>query len=148
VSVALAVYGGLFVSAFLAATILPLSSEAVMAGLLASRPEEAALLVTKATVANTLGSVVNWLLGRLIERLRGHSWFPVSAEAYARAERRFQQYGLWSLLFAWVPVIGDPLTVVAGALRTPLLPFIALVAIGKAARYAAVAGGMALWAGG
>ncbi len=143
----LAAYGGLFASAFLAATILPLSSEAVLAGLLAVRAGETALLLTVATLANTLGSVVNWGLGRLIERYRGRPWFPVGPERYARAETQFRRYGLWSLLFAWLPVVGDPLTVVAGALRTPLLPFVILVGLGKAARYAAIAAGFAWWAG-
>ena len=144
----LAAYGALFASAFLAATVLPLSSEAVLAGLLAARAGEAPLLLAVATVGNTLGSVVNWLLGRLVERFRDRPWFPVSPERYARAEQQFQRYGLWSLLFAWLPIVGDPLTVVAGALRTPLIPFVLLVGIGKAARYAAIAAGFAWWAGG
>jgi membrane protein YqaA with SNARE-associated domain len=143
----LSAYGLLFASAFLAATILPLSSEAVLAGLMAVRTGETALLLAVATVGNTLGSVVNWGLGRLIEQFRERPWFPVSAERYARAEAQFQRYGFWSLLFAWLPVVGDPLTVVAGALRTPLLPFVILVGIGKAARYAAIAAGFAWWAG-
>jgi membrane protein YqaA with SNARE-associated domain len=143
----LAAYGGLFASAFLAATILPLSSEAVLAGLLAARAGETVWLLVVATVGNTLGSVVNWVLGRLIERLRDRPWFPVSGQRYARAQAQFQRYGLWSLLFAWLPIVGDPLTVVAGALRTPLLPFVLLVGIGKAARYVAIAAGFAWWAG-
>ena len=141
----ISIYGGLFVSSFLAATILPLSSEAVLAGLLVTRAGELPVLLAVATVGNTLGSVVNWLLGRAASRLRDRPWFPLSRERYEAAERRFQRYGMWSLLFAWVPIIGDPLTLIAGALRTPLLPFVILVGIGKAARYAAIAAGVSLW---
>lgn len=143
----IAVYGGLFLSSLLAATILPLSSEAILAGLLAARTGETLPLLAVATAGNTLGSVVNWLIGRAASRLRDRPWFPVSRERYEAAERRFQRYGLWSLLFAWVPIVGDPLTLAAGALRTPLLPFVLLVGIGKAARYGAIAGGFALWWG-
>lgn len=144
---AIAVYGGLFASAFLAATILPASSEAVLAGLLAVRAGEMWALLAVATVGNTLGSAVNWLLGRGLERFRDRPWFPVSEKRYAQAESAFRRYGLWSLPFAWLPVVGDPLTVVAGALRTPFLPFIVLVGIGKAARYLAIAAGFSVWMG-
>jgi membrane protein YqaA with SNARE-associated domain len=118
--------------------LLPLSSEAVFAGLLATARGEPLILFLVATVANTLGSAVNWVIGRGIERFRDRRWFPVSPERYEAATRHFNRWGLWSLLFAWVPFIGDPLTVVAGALNVPFGRFITLVAIGKAARYAAV----------
>ena len=71
----------------------------------------------------------------------------MSERSYDRAARMFERYGLWSLLFAWVPVVGDPLTVVAGALRVPFLPFLVLVAIGKVARYMAILGGVLWWQG-
>ena len=122
-----------------------MSSEALLAGLLASRPGETPLLLAVATLGNTLGSAINWVIGRGVERFRDRPWFPVSAEAYAAAEVRFRRYGLWSLLFAWVPFIGDPLTVIAGALRVPLPRFLLLVGVGKAARYIAVAAGVSLW---
>ncbi|HEX2216999.1 MAG TPA: YqaA family protein [Xanthobacteraceae bacterium] len=139
------VYGGLFVSAFLAATILPVSSEAVLAALIAVRAGEMPLLLAVATAGNTLGAIVNWLLGRWLAHFRRRAWFPVSEAKYAAAETRFRRYGLWSLLFSWVPIIGDPLTLIAGALRVPFLPFLVLVALGKAARYAAIAAGFSLW---
>lgn len=141
------IYGGLFATAFLAATILPGGSEALLAALLAMRTGDVALLLMVATIGNTLGSVVNWLMGRGVERLRARPWFPVGPAAYAAAEHRFRRYGWWSLLFAWVPVVGDPLTVVAGALRTPFWPFLVLVAAGKAARYLVLAAGVLLWTG-
>jgi membrane protein YqaA with SNARE-associated domain len=141
----LSIYGGLFLSAFLAATVLPISSEAVLAGLLATRTGDPLALFLVATVGNTLGSVVNWLLGRGIARFRERPWFPVSPRRYDAASRQFARYGVWSLLFAWLPVVGDALTLVAGALRVRLLPFVVLVAIGKAARYAMILAGFAWW---
>jgi membrane protein YqaA with SNARE-associated domain len=142
------VYAGLFLSSLLSATLLPGSSEAVLAGLHASGRGMPAALLAVATVGNTLGSVVNWLIGRGIAHFRERSWFPVSAERYAAAQRHFERYGLWSLLFAWLPFVGDPLTVVAGALRVPLGRFVVLVAAGKAARYAMVMAGVGWWIGG
>ncbi len=135
---ALAIYGGLFVSAFLAATILPISSEAVLAGLVATGQGDPMLLLGVATVGNTLGSAVNWLLGRGIDALRDRRWFPVSHEQYDRASRTFRRFGAWTLLFAWLPLVGDAFTLAAGAARMHFGLFLALVALGKAARYAAV----------
>lgn len=137
----LAVYGSLFASAFLAATILPLSSELVLIGLIASGRGEPAMLIAIATAGNTLGAVVNWLLGRGIDTLQDKRWFPVSREGYARASQAFRRFGGWSLLFSWFPIIGDAMTVAAGAARFPLLAFVVLVAVGKAARYGALVAG-------
>jgi membrane protein YqaA with SNARE-associated domain len=144
---AASIYGGLFATAFLAATILPGGSEALLAGLLAMRTGDVVLLLVVATIGNTLGSVANWLMGRGVERFRDRPWFPVGPAAYAAAEQRFRRYGLWSLPFAWVPVVGDPLTIVAGALRTPFWPFLILVGLGKAARYLVLAAGVLHWMG-
>ena len=127
-------YLTLAISAFLAATIIPLGSElAVGAAILSGADPWITLLV--ASSANTAGSTVNWVLGRAIERFRHRSWFPVTAEQIERAQRRFARYGQWSLLLAWVPVIGDPLTFAAGILRVPFLPFVFLTGLGKTARY-------------
>ena len=136
---ALAAYGGLFTSAFLAATLLPGSSEALLAGLLLAGHEDPTLLIIVATVGNVLGAVVNWVCGRFLVAFRGRRWFPISAARYDQAHRWFKRYGLWSLLFAWAPIVGDPLTVIAGALRTPLPRFLVLVTIGKFGRYLFIA---------
>ena len=140
-----ALYGALFISAFLAATVLPVSSEAVFAGLIVSGRGDPWLLLAVATIGNTLGSVVNWILGRGIETLRTRRWFPVSPERYEQASRTFRRFGEWTLLFAWLPVVGDAFTIAAGAARVNLGVFVALVAIGKAARYAVIVAG-GLWA--
>ena len=138
-------YGALFASAVLAATLLPASSELVLVGLLAAGRGDPAWLLIVATVGNTAGSVVNWAIGRGIEALRGSRWFPVSAENYEQASRVFRRYGLWTLPFAWLPIIGDALTVVAGAARVGIRRFVLLVGIGKAVRYAAIVVGQS-WA--
>jgi membrane protein YqaA with SNARE-associated domain len=135
-----AVYAGLFAAAFAAATILPAQSEAVLAGLLAMGSLSPAMLVLVASIGNILGSMVNWALGRGIERFRDKPWFPIRPTALDRATGWYRRYGRWSLLLSWVPVIGDPLTVVAGVLREPLWSFVAIVAVAKVARYLAVAG--------
>lgn len=134
----LAVYAGLFLVALAAATILPMQSEAVLVGLLLA-DYTPWLLITVASVGNVLGSVVNWVLGRYISRFRDRAWFPVREQALMRAERWYRRFGKWSLLMSWVPIIGDPLTVIAGVLREPLPTFVLLVAAAKIGRYVLVA---------
>lgn len=141
----LTAYLGMFWSAFLAATVLPGASEILLASLLASETGSPWMLLGVATVGNTLGSVVNWLCGRFLAHYRDHRWFPVPAREIDRASGLFQRFGMWSLLFAWAPIGGDALTVIAGMLRVPLLPFTLLVAIGKLARYLFVAGAVLAW---
>lgn len=140
----LAAYGGLFLAAFVAATIFPAQSEAVLVALLLDGTHPAWALILVASVGNVLGSVVNWMLGRGIERFRDQRWFPASPAQLARAQEWYQRTGKWSLLLSWAPLIGDPLTVVAGTMREPLPIFLALVIIAKTGRYlilaAAVAG--------
>ena len=135
----LSAYLGLFLAALLAATILPLQSEAALVGLLLSDAFQPWALLLVATAGNVLGSVINWLLGRSLERFRERRWFPVSASGLARAQRGYRRWGRWSLLLSWVPVIGDPLTVIAGTLREPLWSFLLLVTLAKAARYLVLA---------
>jgi membrane protein YqaA with SNARE-associated domain len=117
------------------ASHLPLQSEAVLVGLLLHEPDAWLLLLAIATAGNVLGSVVNWLLGRGIEHLRDKRWFPFSQAQLDKAQQRYQRYGQWSLLLSWMPVIGDPLTLIAGIMREPFWRFMLLVTVAKAGRY-------------
>ena len=132
-------YAGLFLAAFLAATLLPMQSEAVLAGLLVAGGQPVAALLAVASLGNILGSIVNWGLGRWLWQARDSRWFPANPAQIARAEAWYRRYGRWSLLFSWLPVVGDPLTLVAGLLREPLPVFLLLVTIGKVGRYLLVA---------
>jgi membrane protein YqaA with SNARE-associated domain len=131
-------YLGLFIAAFLAATILPLSSELVLSALLLTGASPNTLILV-ATVANVFGSLVNDTLGYWASLGVIKRWLNLSEQEFNVAEQRFKKYGLWSLLLAWVPIIGDPLTVVAGLLRIRLLWFLILVSIGKLLRYIVIA---------
>ncbi|MER8941514.1 DedA family protein [Mesorhizobium sp. M0915] len=141
----LAIYGGLFLTAFAAATILPMQSEAALAGLLLTESYAPALLIASASAGNVLGSIVNWWLGRGADRFRNRKWFPVRPSALTRATLWYQRYGRWSLLLSWFPLVGDPLTVVAGALREPFWSFLAIVTIAKVGRYLALAAMTLSW---
>jgi len=132
-------YPALFLLSFLAATLVPLGSEWLLAVMLAHgypAPE----VVAVATLGNTFGALTTWAIGWwgsdwLIERV-----LRIDSTTHARAEKQFRRWGSWSLLFAWLPVVGDPLCLVAGLFRFPLLPFLLLVLFGKGMRYLAVAG--------
>lgn len=130
-SLAFAGLGGLFLAAFIAATLFPASSEAALAGLVASRAYDPLLLIGVASLGNILGASVNWALGRWAAESR---WVRGNRHL-TRAASYFQRYGRWSLLFSWLPVIGDPLTLAAGLARFPFLAFLVPVALGKVARY-------------
>jgi len=135
---------GMAGAAFGAATLLPAQSEAVFLGLLAAGTVDPALLFVVASLANTAGSMVNWWLGRLIA-LHGLERLPPrlrpDPRRLAQAQGWFSRFGWPSLLFAWLPIAGDPLTFVAGTMNYPLGRFVFLVLLGKAARFAM------LWAG-
>jgi membrane protein YqaA with SNARE-associated domain len=135
----LLVYGGLFGIAFLAATILPAQSEIGLAGLIAAGDYSVPLLIVVASVGNTLGAVVNWMLGRGVDKLHDRKWFPVKPEQLDKATGWYHKYGRWSLLLSWAPFVGDPLTLAAGVLREPLWSFLLLVSLAKTARYVIVA---------
>lgn len=131
-------YPALFALAFFAATLLPLGSEWLLVALLL-RGADPLTAVAVASAGNTLGALTTYLIGR-----GGSDWLVrralrIDAAARARAERHFRRYGLWALFCSWLPLIGDPLCLVAGVLRAPPLPAAAAIAAGKTARYAAVA---------
>ncbi len=128
----------LFLSAFFAATLLPVQSEFILAALRSAGEHSALMLLSVVTVGNVLGAIVNLLLGRYLIHFKDRKWFPIKEKAIAKATRFYQKWGVWSLLLAWMPIIGDPLTFIAGVLRVRFLIFLILVTVGKAGRYAVV----------
>ncbi len=124
----------LSLSAFLSATILPGSSEALLAASLASDPgtDRALLLVALASFFNTLGSMTSWAIGR---------YFPKKAPETA-AVNRLRRWGAPALALAWVPVVGDMLPLAAGWLRIGFWPALLWTALGKTARYAVLTIGL------
>ncbi len=109
-------YFALFASAFLAATVLPFYSELALVALLIAG-EPLLSVVATATFGNTLGSVVNWFLGHYVLKFQHRQWFPFKQNQLARAQRWFDRFGKWCLVFAWMPLVGDALTLIAGIMR-------------------------------
>ena len=132
-------YLGLGVSACIAATLLPMQSEAALVALLALEPRAVYSLVLAASLGNVLGSQINGWLGTQLQRWQTRRWFPVSAKQLERAQQWYQRYGRWSLLLSWLPIVGDPITLVAGVLREPFWRFTLLVTLAKTGRYAVLA---------
>ncbi len=128
----------LFVSAFGAATLLPLQSEAVLLALLAEGSQSIFWLIVVASLGNVLGSCVNWYLGFKIEQYKSKKWFPISESKMLQAQKIYHKYGFWSLLLSWMPIIGDPITLIAGILKENFVRFLVIVTIAKVGRYLCV----------
>lgn len=141
------VYAGLFFSALLAATIVPMQSEAVLVGLLIKGSYSTTVLLLAAGCGNILGAVFNWWLGRSLDRFRHRSWFPVQEQQLLRAKDWYHRYGRWSLLLSWAPIIGDPLTVMAGVLGEPLPYFLLIAGSAKLLRYFILTAATLQWLG-
>ena len=118
----------LFASSFLAATLLPGGSEAVLFALLRLHPEHTALAVAVATLGNTLGGLSSYVLGRIVPQRKQLRWLSL-----------VERYGSPVLLFSWVPLIGDALCVAAGWLRINAGLAVLYMALGKLARYVLIA---------
>jgi membrane protein YqaA with SNARE-associated domain len=132
-------YLSLFLASLVAATILPAQSEMVLAGLLLSGSYNTYLLIAVASLGNVGGSVINWFLGRGIESFKDKKWFPVKPERLEKTSALYKRYGRWLLLLSWMPIIGDPITVVAGVLRERFLLFFLITAFAKTVRYIVLA---------
>ena len=128
-------YLSLFLISFLAATILPFSSELTLAGLMVTSNYDNLFLLIVASLGNVLGSVVNWILGFYSRNLSKKRWFPFKDKQIKKSSKWFNKFGKWSLLFVWIPIIGDPLTLAAGLLRVRFIEFFILVTMGKVSRY-------------
>lgn len=122
----------------MAATLLPFNSEIAFVALQIAGSTPVWVLITVASVGNTLGTLVNYWIGLRLEGAGAHRWLRVSDAQVARAQAWWERWGIWSLLLSWLPVL-DLCTVIAGAMRTPLPLFVALVALAKTGRYMALA---------
>jgi len=127
----------LFVSAFISASLLPGGSEVLLFGLAAAGYQDPYTLLLTASLGNTLGGMSSWLVGRIIA-WRYPSHRLISSDRYQSAVQRVQRWGTPALILSWMPVIGDPLCVVAGWLRTGLPATVFFIALGKVLRYSAV----------
>lgn len=122
-------------TAFLAATFVPFYSEVLLAKLVVDYPDWPWLLIGVASFGNTAGACVNWWMGRYLLHYSDRSWWPIKPRQMATAQRWFQRFGKWSLLFSWLPVGGDAITLLAGILRVRFDVFLVLTFIGKAVRF-------------
>jgi len=129
----------LFFSALISSTLFPGGSEALLLYRL-HEGGSAFALVMIATIGNVLGSLITYAMGRLGSSAIHKKWLRMDEQKIERAESWFTRYGQPSLLLAWLPIVGDPLCLVAGLLRSPLLWFVVLVSVGKLARYTLLAG--------
>jgi len=138
-------YAALFISALTAATLVPMQSEAVLVGLLIAGQKPIMWLVIVATVGNVLGAIINRYFGIFLLRYQGYPWFPASEGQLNRATTWYSRYGRWSLLGSWLPIVGDPITVVAGVLGEKFVPFLILVTFSKGLRYVFLAFSTVFW---
>lgn len=131
----LAEYLGLWASAFTSASLLPGTSEVVLAALWFKKLNVIVLWCV-ATSGNVAGSYLNYWLGLQCHRFSAYRWFPVKPAEFARAQQWMHKFGSFGLLLSWLPVVGDPLTLMAGVFRLPVWRFLTLVVIAKGGRYA------------
>ncbi len=129
----------LFFSCFLAATILPFSSEAFVALALLNGEHATWVIVVIATLGNTLGGMTGYYLGYLGKTEWLKKWFRIEASSYERFTALAQKYGFWLALLGWLPIVGDPITVLLGFLKTKSLPTFSCLLVGKLLRYLVVA---------
>tara|TARA_B110000261_G_scaffold98560_1_gene111339 strand:+ start:3357 stop:3794 length:438 start_codon:yes stop_codon:yes gene_type:complete len=133
------IYIGLFLSSFLSATILPGQSEIALTSLIILNNHSISFLVSIASLGNVLGSLFNWFIGCKLERFKKKKWFPVTDLQLKKASNWYHKYGKWTLLLSWVPFVGDPITIVAGIFRVPIIHFILIVSFAKTMRYIFIA---------
>ena len=128
-------YSSLFISSFLSSTILPGHSEITLTTFILLEKYSQFLLIFFASFGNVIGSIINWYLGFYITKFVNKSWFPFKKNQLDNMSLWYLKYGKWSLFLSWVPFVGDPLTIVAGMFRVPLIIFITIVSISKILRY-------------
>jgi len=129
------VYTSLLISSFLSSTLLPGHSELTLTAFILLKKYSIIYLIFFASVGNILGSILNWCMGYYLTNLKNKKWFHINTLQLTRASTWFLKYGKWTLFFSWVPIIGDPLTIIAGIFRVPIYTFILIVSISKIMRY-------------
>ena len=127
-------FGGLFLISFLAATIIPMGSEAAVIIMVLAGYNPGLVLVVAST-GNSLGALLNYFMGKWGSDFLFSRFFKTDADVLAKAEKTYGKWGSPALFFAWLPVIGDPLTVIAGALKVNIYVFLFWVVLGKSLRY-------------
>ena len=132
---AIEVYASLFISSFLSSTILPGHSEIILTAFIFLKKYPIIDLIFFASIGNILGSILNWCIGYFLTNLKDRKWFPINKSQLTRASSWFLKYGKWTLFLSWVPIIGDPLTIIAGIFRVPINIFICIVSLAKTMRY-------------
>ncbi len=130
---------GLFIACALSATVVPFSSEAVFtAALLTAHPRW--LLVLVASAGNTAGGMVSFLMGWLVKWAWLEKWFHIKREKLDKLSAKVSRYGVWAALLTWLPLVGDPIAIAMGLMRTSPWKTALLMFVGKALRYAVIAG--------
>ena len=130
---------GLFLSAFLAATLIPAQSELGLGYLVINTDHSVVLLVIVASLGNTTGAIINWCIGKGISKSMIRIEKVKASPRYKIIAGWYERYGQWTLLFSWAPFIGDPITVIAGIFKVPLKTFLLIVALAKTSRYVLIA---------
>jgi len=125
---------GLFLGTFLAATIIPFSSDALYVAVLAATGDTWGCLVV-GTLGNWLGSVLTYYMGRLAKWEWVEKWFRVSKAQLEKQKSFINKWGVWSALLCWVPFVGDVIAIALGFYRSKAVPCIALMLVGKFARF-------------
>ena len=130
---------GLFLSAFLAATLIPAQSELGLGYLILYTDYSVVMLIMIASFGNTCGAIINWIIGRGIANSVMRLEKIQQSSNYSKITFWYQRFGQWTLLLSWVPIVGDPITIIAGTLKMPFKNFLFIVALAKTTRYLVVA---------
>jgi len=132
------VYWTLFFSALISSTLMPGGSEALLSYLIIDGGN-VYMLVAIATLGNVLGSLITYGMGRFLNQTFQNSRFRMNPKHLSTAETWFAKFGQPALIFAWLPIVGDPLCFIAGMMRSHVMLFVLLITIGKFLRYAVLA---------
>jgi membrane protein YqaA with SNARE-associated domain len=136
-TLALPEYGlsAVFVMSFISATLVPIGSEPIMFGILKVEPDMFWSVVVIATVGNTLGGAFGWWTGHIAHKLRDTLTKKETSGHDARILNWLHSFGPKACLFSWLPVVGDPMCILAGWIRLPFWPCVAYMCVGKFIRY-------------